>query len=476
MVRVRFAPSPTGSMHVGNARTALFNYLFARKHGGTFILRIEDTDIERHSEEAVELILRVLRWMGIEWDEGPYRQSERLEIYREYVEKLKEKGLVYECYCTKEELEEMKRRQLERGEPPRYTGKCRNLSEREKRERIERGIRPALRFKVNEDEVISFEDEIRGKITISASQLGGDFVIVRSNGMPVYNFTVVIDDALMNITHVIRGEDHISNTPKQILLYKSLGFKIPKFAHLPMILGKDRSKLSKRHGAVSVEEFINRGYLPEAFVNFLALLGWYPKDGKEILSMEELIERFDLKSVNRAGAIFDTAKLDWMNQVYMKKLSSSQILELSKKFFEKEGINVEDKREFVEKVIEITRDYYKTLSDVPVYVKEFLTDDVKFTDEVLKFFKEKPERVKVVEEFLNELRSYEGTFNASSFMEISKRVGKKLGVKGKELFMPLRGAITGKLSGVEIQNASEVLGKERVIKRLENFLNRGLVG
>jgi glutamyl-tRNA synthetase len=463
-------------MHVGNARTALFNYLFARKHGGTFILRIEDTDIERHSEEAVELILRVLRWMGIEWDEGPYRQSERLEIYREYVEKLKEKGLVYECYCTKEELEEMKRRQLERGEPPRYTGKCRNLSEREKRERIERGIRPALRFKVNEDEVISFEDEIRGKITISASQLGGDFVIVRSNGMPVYNFTVVIDDALMNITHVIRGEDHISNTPKQILLYKSLGFKIPRFAHLPMILGKDRSKLSKRHGAVSVEEFINRGYLPEAFVNFLALLGWYPKDGKEILSMEELIERFDLKSVNRAGAIFDTAKLDWMNQVYMKKLSSSQILELSKKFFEKEGINVEDKREFVEKVIEITRDYYKTLSDVPVYVKEFLTDDVKFTDEVLKFFKEKPERVKVVEEFLNELRSYEGTFNASSFMEISKRVGKKLGVKGKELFMPLRGAITGKLSGVEIQNASEVLGKERVIKRLENFLNRGLVG
>ena len=476
MVRVRFAPSPTGSMHVGNARTALFNYLFARKHGGTFILRIEDTDIERHSEEAVELILRVLRWMGIEWDEGPYRQSERLEIYREYVEKLKEKGLVYECYCTKEELEEMKRRQLERGEPPRYTGKCRNLSEREKRERIERGIRPALRFKVNEDEVISFEDEIRGKITISAFQLGGDFVIVRSNGMPVYNFTVVIDDALMNITHVIRGEDHISNTPKQILLYKSLGFKIPRFAHLPMILGKDRSKLSKRHGAVSVEEFINRGYLPEAFVNFLALLGWYPKDGKEILSMEELIERFDLKSVNRAGAIFDTAKLDWMNQVYMKKLSSSQILELSKKFFEKEGINVEDKREFVEKVIEITRDYYKTLSDVPVYVKEFLTDDVKFTDEVLKFFKEKPERVKVVEEFLNELKSYEGTFNASNFMEISKKVGKKLGVKGKELFMPLRGAITGKLSGVEIQNASEVLGKERVIKRLENFLNRGLVG
>ena len=294
--------------------------------------------------------------------------------------------------------------------------------------------------------------------------------------MPVYNFTVVIDDALMNITHVIMGEDHISNTPKQILLYKSLGFKLPKFAHLPMILGKDRSKLSKRHGAVSVEEFINRGYLPEAFVNFLALLGWYPKDGEEILSMEELIERFDLKSVNRAGAIFDTAKLDWMNQVYMKKLSSSQILELSKKFFEKEGINVEDKREFVEKVIEITRDYYKTLSDVPVYVKEFLTDDVKFTDEVLKFFKEKPERVKVVEEFLNELRSYEGTFNASGFMEISKKVGKKLGVKGKELFMPLRGAITGKLSGVEIQNASEVLGKERVIKRLENFLNRGLVG
>jgi len=323
-IRVRFAPSPTEFIHVGNARTALFNFLFARHNNGTFILRIEDTDIERHSEEAVNVIYEALKWMGLNWDEGPdvggeygpYRQSERLDIYKKYFEELKGKGLVYECFCTPEELDTMRKEQLERGEPPRYTGKCRDLTEEEKERLRAEGRKPVLRFKVPEDRIISFNDLIKEEIEIHSKQLGGDFVIVRSNGMPVYNFVVVIDDALMKISHVIRGEDHISNTPKQILLHEALGFPVPQFAHLPMILGTDRSKLSKRHGSTSVKEFRDKGYLSEAFTNFLSLLGWYPKDGKENLSMEELIERFDIKDVNSAPAVFDTTKLNWMNQVY----------------------------------------------------------------------------------------------------------------------------------------------------------------
>ena len=480
-IRVRFAPSPTGFMHVGNARTALFNYLFARHNKGKLILRIEDTDTERHSEEAVNVIYEALKWMGIEWDEGPdiggnfgpYRQSQRLDIYKEYIDKLKEKGLVYECFCTQEELEAMRQEQLKRGEPPRYTGKCRHLTEEQKKKFLEEGRKPVLRFKVPEDRTIVFNDLIKGRISINSKQLGGDFVIVRSNGMPVYNFVVVIDDALMEITHVIRGEDHISNTPKQILLYEALGFKTPEFAHLPMILGKDRSKLSKRHGSTSVREFKEKGYLPEAFTNFLALLGWYPKDGKEILSMEELIERFDIKDVNSAPAVFDTTKLNWMNQVYIRNYPIEKLTDLIIPYLQKAGYNINNfDRKWLEKVVEITREYFTVLSDAPEYMEVFLKDEFNFEEKALNFMKESENRLKVVEELLKTLESQEEEITEETFKKTVKQVGKTLNVKGKELFMPIRIALTGKMSGVEVPILAETLGKERVIKRLRYTLNK----
>jgi glutamyl-tRNA synthetase len=483
-VRVRFAPSPTGFMHVGNARTALFNYLFAKHHGGKLILRIEDTDTERHSEEAVNVIYEALRWMGIEWDEGPdvggnygpYRQSERLEIYREYIEKLKEKGLVYECYCTPEELEAMRKAQLERGEPPRYTGKCRHLTEKEKERLRREGRKPVLRFKVPEDRIIVFDDLVKGKIEINSKQLGGDFVIVRSSGVPVYNFVVVVDDALMKVTHVIRGEDHISNTPKQLLLYEALGFTPPKFAHLPMILGTDRSKLSKRHGSTSVKEFREKGYLPEAFTNFLALLGWYPKDGKEILSMEELIERFDIKDVNSAPAVFDTTKLNWMNQVYIRNYPVNRLTELLLPYLEKAGFDLSKfSREWLVKVVEVTREYFTLLSDAPTYMETFLNDEFDVTEEAKEFIFENPQRKEVIKLFYEKLKKLEGELSQESFKKLVKEVGKELGVKGKNLFMPIRIGLTGKTSGPELPILAELLGKERTLKRIENTLKKSFL-
>ncbi len=477
-VRVRFAPSPTGFMHVGNARTALFNFLFARHNGGTFVLRIEDTDVERHSEEAVQAIYSSLRWMGLNWDEGPdvggkygpYRQSERLEIYSEYVEKLKDRGLVYECYCTPEELEIMRKEQLSKGEPPRYTGKCRNLTEEEKEKFKQEGRKPVLRFKVPENETISWKDIIKGDISINSNQIGGDFVVVRANGLPIYNFVVVIDDALMEISHVIRGEDHISNTPKQLLLYRAFGFKIPEFAHMPMILGEDRSKLSKRHGSTNVEEFREKGYLPEAFVNFLSLLGWYPKDGKEILSIEELINRFELKDVGTSPAIFNVEKLNWMNQVYIRNYPIEKLTELIIPYLKRAGLSPENySKDWLGKVVEITRDYLTVLSDAPKYMEVFLKDDFEFKKEALDFLT--VDHLKVIKAFYEKVKDV-NNLSAERFKETVKEVGKELGVKGKNLFMPIRIALTGDVKGVELDQLVSVLGKDRVMKRLEYSISK----
>ncbi|WP_457568202.1 glutamate--tRNA ligase [Desulfurobacterium sp.] len=476
-VRVRFAPSPTGFMHVGNARTALFNYLFARHNNGTFILRIEDTDTERHSEEAVKVIYEALKWMGLDWDEGPekggkygpYRQSERRDIYNRYINVLKENGLVYECFCTREELDAMRQEQLSKGLPPRYTGKCRHLTEKEKEKFKAEGRKPVLRFKVPAGRTVTWKDLVKGTISINSEQLGGDFVIVRSNGMPVYNFVVVIDDALMKISHVIRGEDHISNTPKQILLYEALGFKIPEFAHLPMILGEDRSKLSKRHGSTSVAEFKEKGYLPEAFTNFLALLGWYPKDGKEILSMKELIERFDIKDVNSSPAIFNFEKLNWMNKEYIKNYDAKTLTKLILPYLKKAGYDTERfSFEWLTKVVEATRDYLTLLSDAPVHMETFLKDDFQIEEEALQFMNE--ERLKVVKRFAEKISAM-NELNAETFKTAVKETGKELKVKGKNLFMPIRIALTGKMKGVELDILVSLLGKERVLKRLHHAIS-----
>ncbi|OMH39966.1 glutamate--tRNA ligase [Desulfurobacterium indicum] len=476
-VRVRFAPSPTGFMHVGNARTALFNYLFAKHNNGTFVLRIEDTDTERHSEEAVKVIYKALKWMRLDWDEGPekggeygpYRQSERKEIYEKYINILKEKGLVYECFCTKEELDAMRQEQLAKGLPPRYTGKCRHLTKEEKEKLRAEGRKPVLRFKVPTDRTVTWKDLVKGSIAINSEQLGGDFVIVRSNGMPVYNFVVVIDDALMKITHVIRGEDHISNTPKQILLYEALGFEIPKFAHLPMILGEDRSKLSKRHGSTSVAEFKEKGYLPEAFTNFLALLGWYPKDGKEILSMNELIERFDIKDVNSSPAIFNFEKLNWMNKEYIKSYDSKELTKLIIPYLEEAGYKIEKFNfNWLTKVVEATRDYLTVLSEAPKYMETFLKDEFEIEEGALNFMNE--ERLEVVKHFAEKVSQLE-ELNAETFKKAVKETGKELKAKGKNLFMPIRIALTGKMKGVELDILVSLLGKKRVLKRLHHAIS-----
>ncbi len=325
-VRVRFAPSPTGDLHLGNVRTALYNWLYAKHTGGAFILRVEDTDKVRSTEKSFESLLEIMKWLELDWTEGPgvggphapYRQSERTAIYEEHLGKLKAGGFVYPCYCSEEELELERKRQLGRGHMPKYGGKCLKLTEAERKQLDAEGKTSVLRFRVPAGEIV-VKDEVRGEVRFPDDQLG-DFVLTRSDGSPTYNFTVVVDDALMRVTHVIRGEDHLSNTPKQILIYKALGFTPPKFAHLSIIKGADGQKLSKRHGETSCESYRAKGYLPEAFLNYLALLGWAPKTG-EIHSLKEMAAEFDLTHVGKSGATFDAVKLHWMGSQYIAKLS-----------------------------------------------------------------------------------------------------------------------------------------------------------
>ena len=319
-MRLRFAPSPTGPFHIGGARSALFNWLLARKHGGKLVLRIEDTDLERSSKESEENIKAALRWLGMDWDEGPevggpygpYYQTQRLDIYRQYTEQLLASGQAYHCYCTEEELETERQALLAKGETPRYGGRCRNLSEEEKAALEAAGRKPVVRFRVPEGQDIVFQDMVRETVRFESAGVG-DFVIVKSDGIPVYNYAVVIDDMLMKITHVIRAEEHLSNTPRQWLLYKALGFEAPQFGHISLILGKDRSKMSKRHGATSVEQYRQLGYLPEAIVNFLALLGWAPPGEEELFTSQELIEKFSMDRVAKNPAVFDVDKLNYIN-------------------------------------------------------------------------------------------------------------------------------------------------------------------
>jgi len=335
-VRVRFAPAPTGYLHLGSARAALFNFLFAKGRKGVFILRIEDTDKERSREEYEEDILEGLRWLNLSWDEGPdkggefgpYRQSEREDIYKRYAKILLDKEIAYPCYCTEEELRERRREDLKQKKAPKYDGRCRGLSKEERENFEKRGRKPTLRFKVS-SQILEVLDLIRSKVVFDTSLIG-DFIITRQDGTSSFIFANVLDDALMKVTHVIRGDDHLSNTPRQVLLYQALGLPLPEFAHIPMILAPDRSKLSKRHGAVSVGEYKKKGYLPEALVNYLALLGWSPeRSTQEFFSLKELTEQFSLRRVSKSGAIFDFKKLDWMNGCYLRKSSLDRITKLS---------------------------------------------------------------------------------------------------------------------------------------------------
>ncbi|MBI5966529.1 MAG: glutamate--tRNA ligase [Deltaproteobacteria bacterium] len=476
-IRVRFAPSPTGLLHVGNARTALFNFLFARKMGGTFILRLEDTDVERSTAEAEEAILEDLRWLGLDWDEGPnrpgshgpYRQSERLEIYQQYAWQLLEKNSAYRCYCTGEELEEKRKRSLARGIPPKYDGRCRYLKPEEEHSLKAAGRPASVRFRV-EARSIEFEDLVKGRVSFDGQGIG-DFIILRSDGVSPYNFAVVVDDALMEITHVIRGEDHLTNTARQLLLYKALGFPPPKFAHLSMILGSDRTPLSKRHGATAVNHFREEGYLPEALANYLALLGWSSADGQEIFSREALIKRFSLERVSRSSAVFDLEKLKWVNRMHMKSLPRKKALELALPFLQKSKINVERKSErWLSAVLETVWGEMDTLSQLADRLKIFFDEGWGMEPEAERILAREENR-RVVYGLQQELRAVEEV-TSENYKQILASLGKRVGLSGRSLYMPLRAALTGKTRGPELEKIFILLGKERALKRAESALQR----
>ena len=476
-LRLRFPPSPTGKIHVGNIRTALFNWLWAEAEDGVLILRIEDTDTERSTQEFEDIIIKELDWLGIEVDEGlekggehgPYRQSERLDIYQDYIEKLLAEDKAYRCYCTEEEIREMREAQKARGEIPHYDGRCRNKDFDPQEQEGDF----AVRFKMPEEErEIVVDDLVRGKVTFSSEEFD-DFVIQKSNGYPTYNFAVVIDDALMEVTDVIRGEDHLSNTPKQIMLYEALGFSLPRFGHLPLILSRDGGKLKKRSDseAVYVGEFRKKGYLPEALTNFLALLGWSPPSEQEILSREELIDKFDIKDVNKSGAVFDREKLNWMNSHYIKEASLERILELSRPFLEDAGyIDENTDEEWLKRVIDIAREGVDYLAQLPEESQLFFEKlEYESKQDAEEMFND--DEVKKVFGCLKDHLKDEDVMKGDKVKEIFSRVQDETDIGGRKFYHPLRYALTGRDSGPDLAEFVSLLGPEEVTARLDRALN-----
>nr|GMC65136.1 glutamate--tRNA ligase, chloroplastic/mitochondrial [Ipomoea batatas] len=470
-VRVRFAPSPTGNLHVGGARTALFNYLFARSKGGKFILRIEDTDLERSTRESEEAMLSDLSWLGLNWDEGPgiggnygpYRQSERNSLYKEYAEKLLQSGHVYHCFCSNEELEKMKEIAKLKQLPPVYTGKWASATEEEVQEELEKGTPYTYRFRVPSEGRLKIDDLIRGEVSWSLDTLG-DFVIMRSNGQPVYNFCVTVDDATMAISHVIRAEEHLPNTLRQALIYKALGFPMPSFAHVSLILAPDRSKLSKRHGATSVGQFKEMGYLPQAMVNYLALLGWGDGTENEFFSLEQLVEKFTIERVNKAGAIFDSTKLRWMNGQHLRSLPSEELIQIIGSCWKDAGILTESGGDFIQEAVQLLKDGIDLISDSEKALSNLLSYPF---HETLSSPEGKPvleDRLSEVAESLLAAYSSGELFGAleegqPGWQKWVKSFGKSLKRKGKSLFMPLRVLLTGKLHGPDIGSSVVLLYK-----------------
>ena len=463
MMRVRFAPSPTGQLHVGNARTALFNWLLARGKDGTFILRIEDTDSERSTRESETGILEDLRWLGLEWDEGPdagglhgpYRQSERLHLYASYANELMASGHAYHCFCSPAKLESDRKAMLAAGRPPRYAGTCRDLSRDDARARMEGGEKPVVRFRVPESTDVGFDDLVRGDVTFNTDVIG-DPVLLRSDGRPAYNFAVVVDDALMEITHVIRGEDHISNTPRQMLLYQALGFAPPQFAHLALVMGPDHTPLSKRHGATSVAEFRARGYLPEALVNYLALIGWSPGGDQELLPVDELARRFAIEDVGHSAGVFDQEKLAWMNRHYMKEAAPARLAAESMRYFVARGHvkrRTDEAVEYVASVLPMAVGSVDRLEEIPDRVRflfEFDAAAAMAREEVAAVLRE-PAAREVVGALAREIDG--PILDRDAFRALANRVKSATGQKGKALFHPIRVALTGEGGGPELDLA-----------------------
>lgn len=490
-VRVRFAPSPTGYLHIGGLRTALYNYLFARHNNGKFILRIEDTDRTRYVEGAIENLVNSLKWAGIDYDEGvfvengqivekgdygPYIQSERLQTYRKYVDELIESGYAYYCFCTKERLDKVREEQKIKGLVPKYDGFCRNLSIDEAKERIANGEEYVVRLKLPQNKDIKFHDLVRGDIVINTNDLD-DQVLLKSDGYPTYHLAVVVDDHLMKITHIVRGEEWLSSAPKHIYLYEAFGWEKPEYVHLPTVLNKDRKKLSKRQGDVSVEDFRGKGYLPEGLVNYLALVGWSPEDNKEILSMDELIEKFSFDRVAKTGGIFDKDKLDWVNGHYIRSSSVDRITELAIPYLKEAGYisddDIKNRYDWIKAMVSTVQESISTTREVVDKVDIFFKDEVELENEqVLEVLK--GEQVSTLFEAMKEeLDAVERT-DQEFWKGIMKRIQKKTGIKGKNLYMPVRASLTGNLHGPELSDIMYVLGKDNILKRIEYVENKYL--
>ena len=473
MVRVRFAPSPTGYLHIGGARTAIYNWLFARQNKGKFILRIEDTDIERNVDEALSSILQSLKWLGLQWDEGPeiggplgpYYQSQRMEIYKEYASILLENRNAYRCFCTPQNLETMRDEQKANGLAQGYDGRCLTLSSAEVSRRVNGGIPFTIRLKCGAGKLV-VDDLIHGKITFTKESYS-DFIILRSDGSPTYNFTATIDDWLMQITHVIRGDDHLSNTPKQAMIYYALGATPPQFGHIPMILGSDGKRLSKRHGATSVESYRQDGYLAEAMLNYLSLLGWSYDDKTTFFSRAELIEKFSLSKVSKNPAIFDLAKLDWMNGAYIRQKSDAELTDLLIPFIEtKIGATLSsNQKNMLLKIIPLIKERIKKLSEVGNITDFYFTRDYEITQEAKTKFLDTLEAQTIFPravQTLNQLKEFTSTEIESSLRSAFEASG----IPPKKLFQTIRAAITGKTVSPPLFETMEILGKEECITRL----------
>lgn len=481
-VRVRYAPSPTGHLHIGNARTALFNYLFAKNQDGKFIIRIEDTDKKRNIEGGEESQLKYLKWLGIEWDEsvdvggeyGPYRQSERNEIYKKYYEQLLENGLAYKCYCTEDELEKEREEQMARGETPHYSGKHANLTAEEQYGFEDQGLKPSIRFRVPANKVFRFKDMVKGDISFESEGMG-DFVIVKKDGTPTYNFAVAIDDHLMKISHVLRGEDHISNTPKQIMIYEAFGWDVPVFGHMTLIVNENRKKLSKRDESIIqfIEQYEELGYLSEALFNFIALLGWSPGGEEEVYSKEQLIEIFDAARLSKSPAVFDTQKLAWMNNQYIKQLELNELVSLSLPHLIKAGKVLEnmseEENERTRQLIALYQEQMSYGAEIVSLTELFFKEEITYNEEAVAVL-EGEQVPEVLTVFVNELEHVED-FSADHIKASIKAVQKTTGQKGKNLFMPIRVAITGQTHGPDLPKSIAVLGKTTVISRLKNVIS-----
>ncbi|AOV06498.1 glutamate--tRNA ligase [Sporosarcina ureilytica] len=479
-VRVRYAPSPTGHLHIGNARTALFNYLFARNQGGKFIIRIEDTDASRNIEGGEESQLTYLKWLGLDWDEsidvggeyGPYRQSERNDLYKKLYDELLEKELAYKCYCTAEELEAEREAQSANNEMPRYSGKCRHLTAEEQEALAAEGREPSVRFAVPKGKVYTFKDLVKDNVSFESDGIG-DFVIVKKDGVPTYNFAVAVDDHYMEITHVLRGDDHISNTPRQQMIYEAFGWEAPTFGHMTLIVNESRRKLSKRDESIIqfIEQYEELGYLPEALFNFIVLLGWSPEGEEEIFSIEELVSIFDADRLSKSPAVFDKDKLTWMNNQYVKKLSTEQVIELALPHLQKAGALpmelTDEQRQWAHDLIALYHEQLSYGAEIVELTAQFFKDAIEYDEAAQKVLagEQVPEVMAALKAQFEALE----TFDAASVKSAIQAVQKETGQKGRNLFMPIRVVTTGETSGPELPAAIALVGKENALARVTEY-------